>query len=309
MAKPFSKKYADEVVGVFVLLTLGILVAAVALGPNTRRWLTPARKVTVRLPPEGSLGLRKGADVLILGSVVGSVDDIVVTDAGEMQADVSIRGNFIRFVRTDSHAFIRKPLGIGDASIEITRGTKEPLPLGSSIQSSSDKAPTQMLEETLADIRTEAVPALRELRAAVAEYTRLASELRAQQPAVAAAIAHFNQIAGDVEGGKGVLGLLLTDPASTDLFRQSLPKIAASIEDVRSTAATLRKVSAALPALQRSTQKTVDEAPGLLLQIDESFRQLQRLVEVLQRNWLISGGARPVDSNTRITADRVGTDR
>ena len=210
MSKPFQNQRANEVVGVFVLLTLGILVAAVVLGPHTRRWLTPTRKLTVRLPPEGSLGLRKGADVLILGSVVGSVDDISVSDAGEMEAEVSIRGNFIRFVRRILRRLIRKPFGIGDASIEITRGKGEALPLsGAIIQSSSDKAPTQMLEETLADIRTEAVPALRELRTAVSEYTRLASDLRGQQPGLTQAVAHFNQVAGNVEAGKGVVGMLL----------------------------------------------------------------------------------------------------
>jgi ABC-type transporter Mla subunit MlaD len=310
MARPFQKQRANEVVGVFVLLTVAILVIAVALGPNTRRWLTPTHKLTVRLPPEGSLGLRKGADVLILGSVVGSVDDITLSDAGEMEALVSIRGDFNRFVRRDSQAFIRKPLGIGDAMIEITRGKGDPLPDNAqTIQSVSDKAPTQMLEETLADFRTQIVPALSELRAAVSEYTRLAADLRGQQPGIKAAVGNFNRITEDVEAGKGVVGMLLADPNAADSVRQTIPKLADSMENVRSTTADLRKLVSALPQLKQSAQQTLDEAPGLVLEIEETSRQLQLLVKALQRNWLIRGGIEPSPEDTKISAERVGTDR
>lgn len=311
MAKPFQKRRANEIVGVFVLLTLGILIAAAILGPHTQRWFTPTRKLAIRLPPEGSLGLRKGADVLILGSVVGSVDDISVNDAGEMEAEISIRGNFIRFVRRDSRAFIRKSFGIGDASIEITRGSGEPLPArDAAIQSFADKAPTQMLEETLAEIRIEAVPALRDLRTAVAQYTHLASDLRGQQPGVAQAIAHFNDVIAQVQDGKGVAGMLLSDPAPANTLRESLPKISASIDDLKAMTATLRKVSANLPEMQQSAQRALDQTPELLLQFEETARKVEQLAQVIEHNWLLGGGApAAVAAPSRISADRVGTDR
>jgi phospholipid/cholesterol/gamma-HCH transport system substrate-binding protein len=310
MPKPFHKRRANELVGIFVLATIAVLAAALLLGPNTSRWFTPTRKLTVRLPAEGSLGLRKGADVLILGSVVGSVDDILVDDSGEMEAEVSIRGNFIRFVRRDSKAIIRKPLGIGDASIDITRGSGEALPLsGATIQSSSDKAPTEMLEETLAEIRTEIVPASNELRTAVNEYTQLATDLRGQQPGLTEAIGHFNHVAANVQDGKGLAGMLISDATTADMVRQSLPKVSESIDDLRTTAATLRKVAATLPAMQNSARQSVDEAPALLLQAQETFRQIQRLTEAVQHNWLITGGSVAEDPSPTIAADRVGTDR
>ena len=82
MPKPLKVRRANEIVGLFVLLALAIAVAAVLLGPRTQRWFTPSQTLAIHLPPEGSLGLRKGGDVQILGSVVGSVEDIIVTDAG-----------------------------------------------------------------------------------------------------------------------------------------------------------------------------------------------------------------------------------
>ena len=274
-AKPFQKQRANEVVGVFVLLAVCVVLVAVAPGPNTRRWLTPTQTLTVRLPPEGSLGLRKGADVLILGTVVGSVDDLKVSDAGEMEAIVVVRGDFIRFVRRDSKAFIRKPLGIGDATIEITRGTREPLSLASDIvQSTADKAPTQMLEETLADLRTELVPAIRDMRTAIDEYTRLAADLRAQQAGITAAITHFNRMTTDVEAGHGVVGMLVSDASAAGVVRDALPQVAASAADIRSATADLRKFTATLPQLKQSAQHSLDQAPELMLQITETSRQL-----------------------------------
>jgi ABC-type transporter Mla subunit MlaD len=227
-----------------------------------------------------------------------------------MEALVSIRGDFNRFVRRDSQAFIRKPLGIGDAMIEITRGKGDPLPDNAqTIQSVSDKAPTQMLEETLADFRTQIVPALSELRAAVSEYTRLAADLRGQQPGIKAAVGNFNRITEDVEAGKGVVGMLLADPNAADSVRQTIPKLADSMENVRSTTADLRKLVSTLPQLKQSAQQTLDEAPGLVLEIEETSRQLQLLVKALQRNWLIRGGIEPSPEDTKISAERVGTDR
>lgn len=101
MPKPLKVTRANEIVGLFVLLALAIALAALLLGPKTQRWFTPSHTLAIHLPPEGSLGLRKGADVLILGSVVGSVENIVVTDAGSVEADV-----IKRIARGDVHAAI-----------------------------------------------------------------------------------------------------------------------------------------------------------------------------------------------------------
>ena len=99
MPKPLKVRRANEIVGLFVMLGLAIGLVAVLLGPKTQRWFTPSQTLAIHLPPEGSLGLRKGGDVQILGSVVGSVENIIVTDDGNMEAEINIRGNFIRFVR------------------------------------------------------------------------------------------------------------------------------------------------------------------------------------------------------------------
>ncbi len=338
MPKPLRVRRVNEIVGLFVLLAVVIALAAALLGPRTQRWFTPARTIAIHLPPEGSLGLRNGGDVQILGSVVGSVEDIFVTKDGEMEAEVSIRGNFIRFVREDSRAIIRKPLGIGDASIEITRGYGEPLPArGAFLESVADKAPTQLMEETLAAIREEALPAIKELRSAIAEYSSLATELRGQQGEVAQALGHLNRVGTALERGEGLAGMLLFDPKPAAELRVALPKLNASIDELhatllgarrladrlpqigvdmeesmknlRASSVEARRFATAVPELEKSVKLAVDAVPGVLLQTQETLHQIQRLTEAVQRSWLVSGNLDPPRTDMRLSGERVGTDR
>ncbi len=338
MSKPLKVRRVNEIVGLFILLALALVVTAVVLGPRTQQWFTPSRTLAIHLPPEGSLGLRKGGDVQILGSVVGSVEDIVVTDAGTMEAEVTIRGNFIQFVRKDSQAIIRKPFGIGDASIEITRGHGDPLPVrGAFLNSVADKAPTQLMEETLAAVRDEALPAIKELRFAISEYSQLASELRAEQGNLQQALLHLNRVGTALDKGEGLAGMLLFDPKPARELRAALPKLNASLDElhatlvgartltdrlpqigadmqesmknIRASSVEARRLASATPELEKSVKQVVDTVPGMLLQTQETLYQIQRLTEGVQRSWLVRGYMDQPQTGAHLSADRVGTDR
>ncbi len=338
MPKPLKVRRLNEILGLFILLAVAISIVAVLLGPRTQGWFTPSRTLAIHLPPEGSLGLRQGSDVQILGSVVGSVDDIIVTQAGEMIAKVSVRGNFIRFVREDSHAIIRKPLGIGDARIEITRGHGDPLPdSGGVLESTADKAPTQLMDETVAAIRDEALPAIKELRSAISDYAMLAAELRGQQGDIRQALRHFNHVGAALEKGESLAGMLVFDPKPAAELRAALPKINASLDElhaallatrtftdrlpqmgadmeevvknVRASSVDARRLAAALPELEKSAKQVVDILPGVLLQSQETLLQIQRLTEGVQRSWLVRRYMDQARSEGRLSSERVGTDR
>ena len=338
MPKPLKVRRVNEIVGLFVLLAVAISIAAFLLGPRTQGWFTPTRTLAIQLPPEGSLGLRQGSDVQILGSVVGSVGDIAVTQAGEMIAKVSVRGNFIRFVRKDSRAVIRKPLGIGDAAIEISRGYGDPLPdSGGVLKSTADKAPAQLMEEAVAAIRDEALPAIKELRSAIAEYAMLAAELRAQRGDIQQALRHFNHVGERLAKGEGLAGTLLFDPQPAADLRAALPKINASLDElhaiflatltvtdrlpqmgsdvqtilknVRESSIDARDLAATLPGLERSVEQVVNMLPGVLLQSQQTLLQIQLLTEGLQRSWLVRGKIDQPRSGNRLNSERVGTDR
>jgi ABC-type transporter Mla subunit MlaD len=339
MPKSLKLRRVNEIVGLFILLAAAIAVSVLLLGPRTHAWFTPTRTISIKLPPEGSLGLRQGSDVQILGSVVGSVDDIVVTNAGEMIAKVSVRGNFIQFVREDSRATIRKPLGIGNAAIEISRGDGRPLPeSGAVLDSTADKAPSQLLDETLAAVRNEALPAIKELRGAISQYALLASDIRGQQGNnVREVVDRLNRVGVALEKREGLAGTLLFDPgpaadlraavtkistaldelrailAATRAMTERLPQIGADMEELmknaRASSIDAQRVAGALPELEKSAKQAIDSVPGMLLQSQQTLYEIQRLTEGLQRNWLVRSYMDPPASDGRLSGERVGTDR
>lgn len=193
------------------------------------------------------------------------------------------------------------------------------------------------MEETLSAIRDEALPALKELRVAVSEYSMLASELRSEQGNAQQTLQHLNRVGAALEKGEGLAGMLLFDRRPAAELRAALPKINASLDELhatlrnartlsdglpqigedigasvanmRSSTADARRFATALPELRRSVAQAADAAPGVLLQTQETLRQIERLTQALQRHWLVRGSMDQAETGARLDADRVGTER
>ncbi len=102
--KPFKFRFANELAGGFILLALLLVVLAVAASGRVKDLFTRTTTITLHLPPEGSLGLREGAEVLMLGTPIGTVRSVDPPsgDEGRMTATISVRSNFLKFMRADS---------------------------------------------------------------------------------------------------------------------------------------------------------------------------------------------------------------
>ena len=71
-------RYTNEIVGLFVLGTMLVFVAAMLYSGQVRKWLKPGETLKVVLPEAGLFGLTAGSKVEILGTVAGEVTDIVI---------------------------------------------------------------------------------------------------------------------------------------------------------------------------------------------------------------------------------------
>src|SRR4051812_44145568 len=254
MIRTFKLRYVNEIVGVFVLVSMGLLVAGIMAmigGPN---WFQPSRHVIIDLPPQGSLGLKPGSSVFILGSVVGQVDAITY-EKGRMQADINIRGNLIELLREFSYATIDKPLGIGDPYITIERDNpdweNEPaLPLTKHIPGVANAGPTEKLQQIANEVQREAIPAIQEVRAAIREYTMLAADLRDPQKPLQTtlvelkqSLADVKQITGAINKGEGFVGRILKDPKLAEQISSLMPKLNTSLDELQGILKTLGKTS------------------------------------------------------------------
>lgn len=315
MRKAFKYRHVNEITGAFVIIVVVLLLGGVFLGERSQHWL--ARKYTfdLRLPEKGTSGLARGNSVFILGIDVGSVDDISVAEDGRMKARVRIRSDFRRFVRADSLASIRKTFGVaGDSFVEISKGVGPPLPEKEPAIAclSSDELPG-MMEKLLDELRQETVPLLRKGSEALDAWTMLATNLNQTQAELGQVVARLDQVAAGLEQGRGTAGKLLTDSTLADDLQQL---VAEARQMIAQGSNSLLKAGAAMDNLQQGTARLpeigdaiaaeIKDLPGLVIQTQQTLHELERLVEALQRHWLVRKNVMPENvSGERISPTRV----
>ena len=123
LADRFKLRRVNEITGTFVLVVIAVVIAAVVWTGRSQRWFRSNVTVRIVLPEDGAAGIRQGSEVYFLGTLVGTVSDVLVDENGRMEAQANIRRDFFRFVRADSSAVVKKKFGVaGDSFFEISRG-------------------------------------------------------------------------------------------------------------------------------------------------------------------------------------------
>jgi phospholipid/cholesterol/gamma-HCH transport system substrate-binding protein len=281
MAKPIRFRHVNEAAGIFVLATLAVLVIVVVMAGHSQRWFQPVRRLTIVLPEEGSLGLRPGTEVFILGVSVGSVEDISPDAEGHMRADVTIRRDYSQFLHVDSKAVIRKTFGVaGDAYVEISRGSGAALPAtGAVIHSSSDRAPTEMFGELLVQVRDEWIPTLRTAQAAMEEYRKVAVDLRDPEGHLQQTLARADRVTRNIEHGEGLAGRLVADPEMAKQVDAALTKVNTSLDQTDAVLKDARAAAASLARLTDSGNEQIKALPALIQQTQDTLRESQALLK------------------------------
>ena len=287
MAGRFKFRRVDEITGMFVLVVVAVLVAAVVWTGHSQRWFKSRVPLWIILPEAGAAGIRQGSEVYFLGTLVGSVSDVVVDTTGRMEAQASIRRDFFRFVRADSSAVIKKKFGVaGDSFFEITRGLGQPLPEKNASIVCNEQFQSA-LEAAVEEIRGQAMAVLKKTGTGLDTWTTLGTNLMATQKRLDQLVVRVDNITADVQAGNGTVGKLLTDPATADELKTLLVKANHSVDDLQVTLNNLQQASTNLPAISDAVGKETRDLPGLVLQTQVSMREVERLVEAMQRSWLL----------------------
>ena len=294
MEERFKFRHVHAITGTFVLVVLGVLIAALVFAGRSQRWFIGNVTLRIVLPESGAAGIRQGSEVYFLGTLMGTVSDVSVDPAGRMEALVNIRRDFFLFVRADSSAVVKRKFGVmGDAYFEITRGHGQPLPEKNASIVCNEALPSA-LETAVEEIRHEAMPALKKLSAGLETWTVLGSNLITSRDRLDQLIVRADSIAADLQQGKGTVGKLLTDPSAAEELKTLLVKANRSMDELQVTLTNLQKASGNLelastnlPAISDAIGKEANDLPGLVLQTQTSMRELERLIEAMQRHWLL----------------------
>jgi phospholipid/cholesterol/gamma-HCH transport system substrate-binding protein len=296
METRYKFRHVNELTGLFVLGVVAVVVAGLIFSGHSQRWFARKFSFQVLLPEAGTSGLRRGDEVFILGVSAGMVDDIIVADDGRMKARVKVGRDFERFVRTDSTASIKKAFAVaGDSFMEISRGSGVALPRNDPVilclpsEDSLDR-----MEKMLADLRAELVPVVQKAGAGLEQWTKLGADLQQTQQKLSGVLTRLDHLALGLEEGKGTAGKLLNDNALADEARKLLSQANETMSQLQVTVTNLdaavkdvRTGSARFPEIANSVAAGTKELPGLVDQTQTSMRELERLIEGLQRNWLV----------------------
>ncbi len=289
MAKKFKFRYVNEIVGGFVLLVFLLLLAGVLVAGHAQHWFEAMYEINLKFPPEGSMELQKGGEVMLLGAKVGSVQDILVGDDGNISGTIRVRGPFMRFVKTDSIALVKKKLVVtGDAYIELTRGTGEALPReGGEIECVKDTEIMQMLEEALEELQKEAQKTVALVDAAIAEYTALAAGMNDPDGNLQRLLANSNGLLEDLRKGQGLPAKVLNDPAMAKDVEDIVAQVRDLMGKVNAMAADLQTVVAKLPPMADTVAGEVDNLPVVVGDSQALMRETTTLLDGLQKHWFL----------------------
>jgi phospholipid/cholesterol/gamma-HCH transport system substrate-binding protein len=285
--KPFKLRRVNEITGVFVLIIIGVLIGAVLWMGHSQRWFRSRVTLRITLPEAGAAGIRQGSEVYFLGTLVGSVSDVTVYPTGRMEAEANIRRDFFRFVRADSSAVVKKKFGVaGDSFFEITRGTGQPLPEAHAAIVCNEQFQSP-LEAAVEEVRGETVAVLKKTAAGLDTWTKLGADLGETREHLDRLTIRMENLTANVEAGKGTIGKLITDTALMDQAQELLAKANQTVSQLQGAVTNVNVAAANLPAITDAVADEAKDLPGLVRQTQVSMRELDRLIEAAQKNWLV----------------------
>jgi phospholipid/cholesterol/gamma-HCH transport system substrate-binding protein len=301
-AERFKFRRVNEITGTFVLVIIAVLIAAVMWTGHSQRWFKSRVTLRIVLPEAGAAGIRQGSEVYFLGTLVGSVSYVEVDEKGRMEAEANIRRDFFRFVRADSSAVIKKKFGVaGDSFFEITRGEGQPLPEKYASIVCNEQFQSA-LEAAIEDIRRETLQALKKTSAGLDTWTALGTNLITTQERLEQLIGRLNLMVAGVEQGKGTAGRLITDTALADEAQNLLLRANETMGELQGMVTNLNVVvknvqngTTRLPQITDAVADEVKDLPGLVRQTQASMREMERLVEAMQKTWLLRKYVNPTN--------------
>ncbi len=285
-------RYANQAVGIFVILTVIIFGAAFLLSGQVREWLDPSGRIKVILPSDGLYGLSEGAEVEILGTKAGKVIRIVISPDQQIHAEVQIQSDMKAFVRRDSTAVIRKKFGVaGDSFLYISRGFGEPFDWDYAvITATADRAPTESIGEILDDIRTKVFPILDDTQVAIHVFLSVMKELQDPEGHMQQLLAGLNTISGKIRRGEGTIGrLLLEDTMLNEVealisqLNKNLTRLGPLLDGLETTVENVSKISAKVNRQSKDLPEVTLKLKEVLVSVKAVMNDLSRTTPQIPR--------------------------
>ncbi len=286
------ERRSDLALGLLLLLTVGILIAAALSAGKLEEFFSPGQEVRVLLPQEGLFGLGQGADVEILGTFAGEIREIIIDPSQNIHAVASIRRDMTPFLRRDSVAFIRKRFGVaGSAYLDITRGFGPDIDWEYAvIQAKTERAPTESLGELVEEVRGEILPLIADARQTIQTFNGVGQGLQTMQGDLGRFVASLTALTERIERGEGSLGRLLADDRLAREFEtllgetnMILRRLGPTMQALESTAEDVADIAQAASAQTEQVPKVTERTLAVLTNLEKVLADLRKTTPQLPR--------------------------
>jgi phospholipid/cholesterol/gamma-HCH transport system substrate-binding protein len=150
-------KFANQVVGVFVIVAVALTVTLIILMGANQRWFRRNYEYYARFDTAKDLSV--GMAITFRGFTIGRVTDIELTQENEVHVSFTVQEEYIDKVTRDSLIQVASsPLGGGEILFHQGREQTAPLPEGTEIPIYSSKQGLRLREENRAIVLRDADP-------------------------------------------------------------------------------------------------------------------------------------------------------
>lgn len=291
-----------------MILSILLLTSGILLSGRVKGWFKPQRTYEMILPQEGTLGIRKGTEVHILGSRAGFVRDVILRHKGNrhfnmkdvplnevnMVAILDVRSELVAFVGKESTAELKYDLGgFGAPYLEISRGTL-PREDGDVQVAFRDSGKTE-INSAIEEVREALIPAIKEIETTSSKIQQLADSLGSPDSEFQQTMAGVNKVLQDINAGKGPAGMFLKDETAADQFRSSLTAFEAAMANLSTATDGMEEVTARLPDTINLSDTAIREMTQTAVDLQDAADEYEILAEGLQRHWLVRKSVQKVE--------------
>jgi phospholipid/cholesterol/gamma-HCH transport system substrate-binding protein len=293
-------RYADEWVGLLVLLSVAVFFGVALQAGVLRDWFRPTSTLRIVLPESGVAGLSVGADVEILGTKAGTITRVVIDPSQQMHAEAAIDDQATAFVRRDSRAVIRRRFGVaGAAYVDILRGTGQQLDWTYAvIQAETERAPTETVGALIDEVRAKIFPVLDDAGHAMHSLSATMERVEQGQGTVGRLLVDDTLVrtveatAADAQAAIADAQRMLAQMNAPDGgVPELLRRADQSLSSMQTAMRNLSEASERAPRIAHNVESTTANIPSLLTQTQQSAHELELTLAQLRRSWLLGGTA------------------
>jgi methyl-accepting chemotaxis protein len=143
------------------------------------------------------------------------------------------------------------------------------------------------------------------LSAGADAWTRLGTNLGESRQHLDQLVGRLDGLVAGVEQGKGTAGKLLTDSALADELKTILDKGNVSMDQLQAILKDVQVAGTHLSAVSEALAIEAEDLPGLVLQTQQTLHELEKLIEGIERHWLIRKYIEQPRPNTRVPPSEV----